>query len=124
MSTASPADLPRALTTLERGALEFALATLDDQTASVLRAQAAVAVVDGYCSCGCATIDIAVPTSTPKLRKDGQLLGDVSVLDADGNGVGGLLLFVADGWITMFEIWSYDDPITAFPAIERLRGRH
>jgi hypothetical protein len=64
-----PLPEPRQLTLHEQGLLDFLLSGPVDSPA--LRAQAATAVVDGTCNCGCPSLQLAVDDSAPSARLSG-----------------------------------------------------
>jgi hypothetical protein len=64
-----PLAEPRPLTPQERELLDFLLDGPVDSPE--LRAQAATAVVNGVCSCGCPSIQLAVDEDAPRARLDG-----------------------------------------------------
>jgi hypothetical protein len=63
-----PLAQPRPLTLQERELLDFLLDGPVDSPE--LRAQAATAVVNGVCSCGCPSIQLAVNEEAPRARLD------------------------------------------------------
>jgi hypothetical protein len=86
-----------------------------------LRAQVASAVATGRCACGCASIHLdvehtpGVAARTPSpVPVQPQIVGD------DGQPVGGVLLFLEDGWLSYLEVYSYHEPIPRFPSTDRL----
>jgi hypothetical protein len=126
----------RLLTPREREILHFLLDAPGLPDRDVLMRQADVALVDGMCGCGCASIGLRVdPSAAPQARPlprpvveafadDLQLvnrwqrltvLGDDLVYDQslpvpdDLSGVIGLMLFPEDGWLSYLEIWSAGD---------------
>jgi len=79
------------------------------------------ALVVGDCGCGCATINLHV-TSAPVTDSVGYPVpNEATVLGASSEGIGGVLVFAKDGYLT--SPWVYDfagEPISAFPPQERL----
>jgi hypothetical protein len=65
-----PLAQPRPLTLQERELLDFLLEGPVD--CPELRVQAATAVVNGVCSCGCPSIQLAVNEEAPRARLDGR----------------------------------------------------
>ena len=118
-------QFPRALGDQEAAVLDWLLAH-GFMDAEQLRAQAASVVVTGRCACGCASIDLDVEhtlqhtlpglaAGTPSpVPVQPQIVGD------DGQPVGGVLLFLEDGWLSYLEVYSYREPIPRFPSIDRL----
>jgi hypothetical protein len=103
-------ELPRPLSERERAALDFLLA-VEAPGVDELRAQAVTARVVGRCTCGCATIDIAVD------RRRGhasELMRSPAIearteLSEDLDEFFELLLFVDGGWLSSLEIVYYGD---------------
>ena len=115
-------DRPTPLSSSER-ALLLDLLAHDFAGVEALRVQArAVAAVPG-CGCGCGTIELT-PLGTDLPRSDAEspvpVAGDV--LDAEGEPVGGLLLFVGDGLLSSLEVYSEADvdPLP-LPRADRVR---
>jgi hypothetical protein len=77
--------------------------------------------VVGRCGCGCATVTLAVDSSRPEATIESPIPSEATVVGSDGQGIGGVLLFVADGRLSELEIYSFDeDPIEQFPPVELL----
>ena len=75
----------------------------------VLREQAAGAAVVEQCTCGCATIDLAIPEHAPAAPElQGAPLIQTRARDMDAHPVS-LMLFVRDGRLTSLEIVWYDE---------------
>ncbi len=115
-------DRPTPLDSSER-ALLLGLLAHDFAGVEALRVQAlAVEAVPG-CVCGCGTIELT-PLGTDLPRSDAEspvpVAGDV--LDAAGEPVGGLLLFVEDGLLSALEVYSEADvdPLP-LPSADRVR---
>jgi hypothetical protein len=105
---------PRPLTEREAEILVFLLKGADDPRLDPLIDQARTAVVTGRCSCGCATVNLAVDreTTTPV-----NLCSPVvSAHSLDDVPPVGLLLFLDEGWLSLLEIWYIDEPPAEFPA--------
>ena len=45
---------------------------------------------------------------------------DLTVLDANGEPIGGVIVFLDDGYLALLEVYSYDRPISPFPEVDRL----
>jgi hypothetical protein len=89
-----------------------------------LVAQAHSARVNSYCGCGCATVGLEVDRATPPaLQATSPIPNEAAVLDADGEEVGGIIVFLDDGYLCGLEIYSWDDPIAPFPGLHRLSLR-
>jgi hypothetical protein len=84
--------------------------------------QADVAVVTGYCGCGCPTVDREVDASLAS-PIDGERVvigADWAPRDDDG---GGVLLFIIEGWLSLLEVWWVVDapPAQLLPRSEVVR---
>jgi hypothetical protein len=110
-----PLAQPRPLTLHERELLDFLLGGPVDSPE--LRAQAATAVVNGVCSCGCPSIQLAVNEEAPRARLDGREViasGDAQIR-AEAIGRGGVQTEVTlhvvgdvrngEGVIWELEVW-------------------
>lgn len=89
-----------------------------------LRTQARSLLVTGSCACGCGTVDLrpvgdelAYSTAAGPV----EITGDVR--DAEGNLVGGVLLFVQDGLLSLLEVHAYDGPGLAVPSLDMIEWR-
>lgn len=113
-------QFPRALGEQEAAVLDWVLAQRF-MDAERLRAQAASAVATGRCACGCASIHLDVE-HTPGLaaRTPSPVPAQPQIVGDDGQPVGGVLLFLQDGWLSYLEAYSYDQPIPRFPSTDRL----
>jgi hypothetical protein len=109
----------RPLTTTERALVD---ALLDDEFDGVeeLRVQARRATASTGCECGCVTIDLHVPDDVPVSPAAGAVPVEGTVLDAGGEPLGGLLLFVEHGRLAGLEVYSYDEPLP-LPVADRVR---
>lgn len=87
--------------------------------AESLRGQAARATAVLGCSCGCGTIDIVVPADAPATGLPDGPAAEANLNDAAGEPVGGVLLFVRDGFLDRLEVYSYEDPLP-MPSTDRL----
>lgn len=106
----------------ERAALLAILNYADFDGRDALLDQVDAARVVGFCGCGCATVDIAVgaPSSTTSVAL--PIPNEAVVLDEDGDGIGGVLLFVRDGYLASLEVYDFKGvPIGPFPSRDRLR---
>ena len=104
----------RPLTTTERALLD---ALLDSEFDGVeeLRAQARWATASTGCECGCVTIDLHVPEDVPASSAAGPAPVEGTVVDAAGEPIGGVLLFVQSGRLSGLEVHSLDEPRSVPP---------
>ncbi|WP_324273921.1 hypothetical protein [Blastococcus brunescens] len=95
----------RPLTTTERALLD---ALLDHEFDGVeeLRAQARRATASTGCECGCVTIDLHVPEDVPGSSAVGPTPVEGAVVDAAGEPIGGVLLFIRHGRLSGLEVHS------------------
>ena len=108
---------PRPLTVLERMVLQKLL-TVEFAGAGDLRAQLPHTLVVGCCTCGCATITLAVDASSaaPAAVTSGAA---VSAGITDEEQDAGVVLLVDDaGYMSYLEVYSIGDPVREFPAVE------
>jgi hypothetical protein len=99
----------RPLTSDERALLD-ALLRHEFVGVGALRVQARQVQASPGCTCGCGSIDLHVPHTTPR-SSAGSPVSMGEVVGADGQLVGGLLLFLEDGRLAGLEVYSYDDPL-------------
>jgi len=116
-----PATAPRPLRPEERAALSAVLNYADFDGRDALLAQVDSARVVGYCGCGCATVLLAVESAAPASSSGSPIPNEATIIGADGDPLGGLLVFLEDGYLATLEVYSYDDPISPFPPMERLK---
>jgi hypothetical protein len=115
------ADLPRPLLDSERVALLAILDAQDFPGRDALRAQAASALVDGYCGCGCASVDLRVDDGAPRaVGTPSPIPNGAQVNDAAGEPIGGIIVFLDEGRLSLLEIFAYEDPISPIPPLNRL----
>jgi hypothetical protein len=110
---------PRPLTYREADTLAFML-SVEFPGGAALRRQVKRAVVVEQCTCGCATIDLAIPDDAPVVVDAPPVpLVQTHARDMDEHPVG-LLLFVRDGRLASLEIVWYDESQMTgeFPAPE------
>jgi hypothetical protein len=81
-----------------------------------------VVKVVGGCGCGCATVHLAVPEgSAPPSPNYPPIPVEATVHDEHDNLIGGIIVFVDDGYLSNLEIYSYlDGPIRTFPPVEEV----
>jgi hypothetical protein len=116
-------DLPRPLLPIERDTLLAILGYADFEGRDELVAQVDLATVDGYCGCGCATVNLRVKPNAPRAQTALHTCPNVaSVLDAKGEVIGGIIISLVDGYLSGLEIWDVLDPrgISPLPPIDRL----
>jgi hypothetical protein len=111
----------RPLTASERGILDLLL-TQDFEGVDALRAQVPHVSVVGRCTCGCATVDLAVDKGRckPAPSYSRPILSEAQVVDDDKEPLGGVIAFLDDGYLSMLEIYSYGDPIPKWPEKDRV----
>jgi hypothetical protein len=99
------------------------LLSLDFPGASELRLQQAHARVVGRCQCGCATVDLAVDVSSapPARGVPSPIPAEAEVVGEDEQPVGGVIVFLKDGYLSGLEIYSHGAPISEWPATDKLR---
>jgi hypothetical protein len=127
--SAVPPDPPRELHSEERATLLALLNLADFAGRDALLEQASVARAVGYCPCGCATVGLEVDATAPSAGKSYRPIpNEAEVLDADGEIVGGIIVFATDGYLSGLEIFSYwpTEPLNPFPPLDRLKlsSRH
>ena len=101
---------PRPLTATERALVDELLDSGFDGVAE-LRAQARRASASTGCECGCVTIDLHVPDELPVSSAAGPAPVEGTVVDGDGEPIGGVLLFVEHGRLAGLEVYSFDEPL-------------
>jgi len=104
----------RPLTATERALLD-ALLDHEFDGAAELRAQAVRATATTSCECGCVTIDLHVPDDVPVSSAAGVAPVEGTVVDAAGEAIGGVVLFVEDGRLAGLEVHSLDEPVRLPP---------
>jgi hypothetical protein len=115
-------DSSRPLLPEERATLLALLNHADFDGRDALLAQVDSARVDSECSCGCATVGFSVDPRAPSAAKTYRPIpNEAEVLDADDENIGGVIVFTEAGYLSSLEIFSWDDPISSFPPLDRLR---
>jgi hypothetical protein len=101
-------DVPRPLTEIERALIEAILDARDFPGRDALREQIPFAVVHGYCTCGCATIEFSVHGAAKSSAKETPISYDATVSEPadDAEESTGLLLWQTDGFLSSLEIYS------------------
>lgn len=111
-------SVPRHLSSNERSILDRILG-FEFPGADMLRSQLHGLRAICGCECGCATIDLVVDNTHSQRAVDAPAVLPVTVTTNDG--LGGLIVFCRDGWLSRLEIYSVgDDPISEFPAAESI----
>jgi hypothetical protein len=88
-----------------------------------LREQALHVLAKRGCGCGCGTIEfVSDGASSPRSAVSSPAPVEGLVYDADGDVVGGLILFLQDGTLQSLEIYSYDQPLP-LPPIDQVTWR-
>lgn len=107
--------LGRELSANERQLLDDLLAH-DFPGVAALRVQAGRVRAKPGCTCGCGTIDfVMADADVPRSAADSPVPISGEVFGADGEGIGGIILFVADGRLEGLEIFAYEDTALAMP---------
>lgn len=117
MSVTKQQTFPRALQPKERAALDFML-SLDEPGFTELRAQAAMALVEGHCGCGCATVDLVVDRErTPRdpLSRNSVVVSSWHKEPID-NALDPLV-FLDGGWLSRLEVSWLETPPPTFPPV-------
>lgn len=117
-----PPEPPRALLPEERATLLALLnhADFEGRDALVMQVDATRAV--GACPCGCATVGLVVDPTAPSAGKTYRPIpNEAHVLGADGEVIGGVIVFTESGYLSTIEIYTYlGDPIATFPPLDKL----
>jgi len=115
-------DLPRPLLPNERDILLALLRCADFPGRDQLVLQVESATVIGYCPCPCATIALDVDRTVARgpYFPDRTIPTSATVLDTAGEIIGGIIVFVDDGYLSALEIYDYGEPISPLPPLERL----
>lgn len=99
-----------------------ALLKSDEPVYRALRAQIPYLRVTGRCICSCASIDFGLDRTAVTSAPVGEnIVADATVLDADGQPVGGALVFAYDGYLSNLEVYAWgDEQITQLPSPDQL----
>lgn len=114
-------ETPRGLTQIEHAVVDKLLSVAFPGSEQ-LRAQLPHTVVTGGCGCGCATISLQVDTSaaTPvPVVCSAPVSADISV----GDHSAGIVLLVADGYLSYLEVYSVGEPVRVLPPPEEILPR-
>ncbi len=94
---------------------------MSSMASTKLRVQARQVSASPGCTCGCGTLDLHVPDTVPRSAASGPVPVEGTVVGADGEPIGGLLLFVEDGRLSSLEVYSLVDYPLPMPLPERVR---
>lgn len=115
-------DLPRDLLPEEHATLLALLTHSEFDGRDALLVQLASTRVTGYCGCGCASVDLAGRPDAPAApRTKSPIPNQARVIDADGEDLGGVIVFLTDGRMSLLEVYAHDQPISPLPSAERLQ---
>jgi hypothetical protein len=115
------AEEPRPLTVAEAKVIRAVLDYADFDGRDVLVAQISSARVVSRCGCGCATVDLRVGDPIEGRSTAEPIPNEADVIDGDGQPVGGVMVFVTGGLLSMLEVYSNgDEPIDPLPALSSL----
>ena len=110
------------LTANERSILEWLLHDSRISDVETLRAQIPHARVVAEREQMPTYLNLAVSGTAPAKVKDGPLPGGATVVSTSGQTTGGLILWVASGYLDFIEHWWVTDDVPLeFPAVDRLR---
>ncbi|WP_141137496.1 hypothetical protein [Blastococcus mobilis] len=110
----------RPLTSSELALLD-ALLRHDFHGVHELRVQAHQVCASPGCTCGCGSLDLQVPDTVPRSPACSPVPVEGTVVGADGEPIGGLLLFVDGGRLSGLEVYSLDDDPLPMPHPDRVR---
>jgi hypothetical protein len=115
-------ELPRPLLPEERATLLALLNYADFDGRDTLLEQVDSARADWYCGCGCATVTLTVDPAAPSARRTYRPIpNEATVVDLNGEIIGGVIVFADDGYLSNLEIFWYDEPISPFPPLDQLQ---
>jgi hypothetical protein len=115
-------DLPRPLLPIERDTLRALLDYADFLGRDQLAAQVESVSVVGYCPCNCATVALEFSPEGPSAVGSWRPIPNQAiVLDANGESIGGIIVFSEHGYLSRLEIFAWDDPISPLPPLDRLQ---
>lgn len=101
-----------------------ALLSGDTPAHRALRAQIPHLRVTGHCTCSCASIGLGLDETLTQAAPvtGGSVVADAEVLGADGQPIGGVLVFAHAGYLSYLETYTWlDEEITRFPPLDRVR---
>lgn len=108
---ATTIDVDRALTSEENALIEWLLLHGEPCARNFLH-QVELVRVRSRCSCGCPSIDLAVPQTTPAAATNVRLLADF--VGTVGKELVGVLLHQSGGWLTELEIYAFGEAPVPF----------
>ena len=75
------------------------------------------------CGCGCGTISLAVnrDLADRAAASQNRVHSEALVVDDHDNFIGGLLLFIDDGYIDSLEVYTFTDDPQPLPALDSIR---
>jgi hypothetical protein len=115
-------DLPRPLLPIERDVLLAILGYADFVGRDQLMEQVESTTVIGYCPCPCATVALQVsPIAARSIGGGYPIRNEAEVLDANGESIGGIIVFTEDGYLSALEIFAWDQAISPLPPLDRLQ---
>ncbi|MGY1803435.1 hypothetical protein ACI78T_09140 [Blastococcus sp. SYSU D00922] len=109
---------PRELKPGERALLDGLLAQDFEGVAELREQVEQVRAGPGY-TCGCGSIDLLPAPSSPASTAGSPVPAEGVIRDASGEEVGGLLLFLDAGRLSLLEVHSYGDPLP-LPPVEHV----
>ena len=114
-------ELPRPLLPEDRATLLALLNYADFNGRDALVEQVDFARVDWYCGCGCATVNLIVDPAAPSARRTYRPIpNEASVVDPNGESIGGVIVFADDGYLSNLEVFWFEHPISPFPPLDQL----
>jgi hypothetical protein len=113
-------DVPRPFTEIELALVQAILDARHFPGRDALRDQLPFAIVQGYCTCGCASIDFSVEGAAKSSAKQSPISYDATVSEPsdDAEASTGLLLWQTDGFLSSLEIYSIGTAVE-FPPLHR-----
>jgi hypothetical protein len=71
------------------------------------------------CECGCGTIELVITRDgLPRSEAASPAPVEGLIVEPGGNGVGGLILFLKDGYLASLEVYAYGIEPLPLPALE------
>lgn len=115
-------DPPRPLTAIETRILTTLLSQ-EFVGAAELRLQAAAALVNGRCDCGCPSVDLLVPAGLATAPLKSRLVpAEAQVVSTGDEPPGQIILLADDGFLSYLEyVWIDDHAPLNWPDENRLQ---
>jgi hypothetical protein len=114
-------ELPRPLLAEERATLIALLEYADFDGRDALLGQVEFARVDRYCGVD-ATVSLTVDTNVPSAgRTYRPIPNEAEIVGANGEPLGGVIVFADDGYLSYLEVYWYDDPISPIPPLDQMQ---